>query len=82
MNERAFIQFHVVNGHVHAIFTKNIAFGGDVKKSATSAYTAGSERQAMRIEGHETRHEEDKSRDNVEKYVSDLLKDLFVNCCC
>lgn len=42
-----------MQGFYSNLFTKNIAFGGDVAASATSAYTAGSDRQRMRLSEQE-----------------------------
>ncbi len=38
-----------MHGFYSNLFTKNIAFGGDVKTSATSAYTAGSQRHIQNL---------------------------------
>ena len=67
-----------MQGFYSNLFTKNIAYGGDVS-AATSAYTAGSERQRMRIseqvqeqvqeqeEGVHSPHEAHSSDDSVQQ---------------
>jgi len=49
-----------MQGFYSNLFTKNIAFGGDVAASATSAYTAGSDRQRMRL------NEQNEEQDGVD----------------
>lgn len=57
-----------MHGFYSNLFTKNISFGGDVS-SATSAYTAGSERQRRRLE--DPSHEDSQSSGEKRKSSSE-----------
>ena len=53
VEKRTSVQSSGMQGFYSNLLTKNIAFGGDVGQSATSAYTVGSMRQTTVLDEHD-----------------------------
>eukprot|EP01041_Mallomonas_annulata_P001475 gene1475-2838_t len=56
LEQRTDVRGRGMEGFYSNLLTKNLAMGGDVEASAVSAYTAGSVRQAVRLDGDNHDH--------------------------